>query len=632
MCGIAGIFNINGDEVSENTIGNMTKVIAHRGPDGKGTYRDHNLALGHRRLAILDLTESGHQPMLSKDGRIAVVFNGEIYNFRELRLELEKKGHEFHSRTDTEVLIHSFEEEGIGFARKLNGMFAFALWDKDQRRLYLARDRFGMKPLYWWFDGTTFLFASEIKSILMHPKVSAAVNLDALNEYFTFQNLFRYPTLFQGVNLFPAAVIRWIGENDRNLHGYCYWDYDFTNRDESLTFQDAEEETARLLEKAVERQLVSDVPVGSYLSGGMDSSSLVALASRHLPFLSTYTCGFHMHGVGGIESHYDERTEAELTANAFGTEHYEMVINSTDITRSLPKVIYHLEDLRVGMSYPNYYISRLASKFVKVCLSGGGGDELYAGYPWRYYRVFRCLDNEDFYREYYSFWQRLVPDSQKSTLFTPQVWNNILEQETFQILRRVFTFNPNLKYDTPEDHVANSLYFECKTFLHGLFIVGDRLAMANGLEERFPFIDNDLVDFAQRIPIRYKLRDLENMKRMDENELRKLQKYYIQYDDGKHVLRSAMNRFIPPQVLSRKKQGFSSPEESWFRGQNLPYVKNTLLNPKAASRDYIQPDFVRTIVTEHANGTKNHRLLIWSLLCFDWWCKIFLEKFPVSIS
>lgn len=607
----------------------MMQIIAHRGPDGKGFYFDHNLAFGHRRLAILDLTETGRQPMQSDDGQVIVTYNGEIYNFRELRAALEEKGHWFRSRTDTEVLIHAYEQEGIDFVKKLNGMFAFALWDKRIRRLYLVRDRFGIKPLYWWFDGNTLVFASEIKSLLTHPKIETKLNPDALNEYFTFQNLFRHETLFQGVNLVQAAGIRWIDENQTELNRRCYWDYDFSKRDETMTLQDAEEETARLLAKAVERQLISDVPVGSYLSGGMDSSSLVALASRHIPSLSTFTCGFHMHGVAGAESNFDERKEAELSAKAFGTEHFEMVINSTDITRSLPKVVYHLEDLRLGMSYPNYYISRLASKFVKVCLSGGGGDELYAGYPWRYYRVFRCIDREDFFREYYAYWQRLVPDCEKPELFTPSIWKSIAGQDTFQIFRRVFTFNDNLCYNTPEDHVANSLYFECKTFLHGLFVIGDRLAMANGLEERFPFVDNDLVDFTQRIPIRYKLRNLENMKRIDENELLKLRKYQQQYDDGKYVLRQAMNRLIPPQILSRKKQGFSSPEESWFRGQNLPYVKDTLLNPKAASRDYLQPSYVRRIVNEHTQGNQNYRLLIWSLLCFEWWCKIFLEKYSV---
>lgn len=629
MCGIAGIFHTNGKKISKNNLIRMMQIIAHRGPDGKGFYFDHNLAFGHRRLAILDLTETGRQPMQSDDGQVIVTYNGEIYNFRELRAALEEKGHWFRSRTDTEVLIHAYEQEGIDFVKKLNGMFAFALWDKRIRRLYLVRDRFGIKPLYWWFDGNTLVFASEIKSLLTHPKIETKLNPDALNEYFTFQNLFRHETLFQGVNLVQAAGIRWIDENQTELNRRCYWDYDFSKRDETMTLQDAEEETARLLAKAVERQLISDVPVGSYLSGGMDSSSLVALASRHIPSLSTFTCGFHMHGVAGAESNFDERKEAELSAKAFGTEHFEMVINSTDITRSLPKVVYHLEDLRLGMSYPNYYISRLASKFVKVCLSGGGGDELYAGYPWRYYRVFRCIDREDFFREYYAYWQRLVPDCEKPELFTPSIWKSIAGQDTFQIFRRVFTFNDNLCYNTPEDHVANSLYFECKTFLHGLFVIGDRLAMANGLEERFPFVDNDLVDFTQRIPIRYKLRNLENMKRIDENELLKLRKYQQQYDDGKYVLRQAMNRLIPPQILSRKKQGFSSPEESWFRGQNLPYVKDTLLNPKAASRDYLQPSYVRRIVNEHTQGNQNYRLLIWSLLCFEWWCKIFLEKYSV---
>ncbi|MDD5673980.1 MAG: asparagine synthase (glutamine-hydrolyzing), partial [Chitinivibrionales bacterium] len=499
MCGIAGIFNVNGEPISHRTTKAMTDAIAHRGPDGEGQYVDVNIALGHRRLAIIDLTPAGHQPMASEDGNVIVTYNGEIYNFQELRVKLEAKGHRFHSRTDTEVLIHGYEEEGIGFVKKLNGMFAFGLWDAKLRKLFLVRDRYGIKPLYFWFDGATLLFGSEIKAILKHPKVKADVDYNALNEYFTFQNLFRYHTLFKGVGLIPAACIRTISEQNPVLDHATYWDYNFTDRRESMDLQEAQEETFRLFKQAVVRQLVSDVPVGSYLSGGMDSGSVVAVASTEIPRISTFTCGFMMHTVEGVEAEFDERKDAELMANYFKTEHYEQVVGSGDLAWALPKVIWHLEDLRVGMSYPNYYISRLASKFVKVCLSGAGGDELYGGYPWRYYRVFKSVDRNTYFNEYYRFWQRLVADEKKQTLFTPQAWSQVQDKDTFNTFSRVFTFNESLKYDTPEDHIANSLYFEIKTFLHGLFMVGDKLSMANSLEERVPFLDNDLVDFAQKI-------------------------------------------------------------------------------------------------------------------------------------
>jgi asparagine synthase (glutamine-hydrolysing) len=333
-----------------------------------------------------------------------------------------------------------------------------------------------------------------------------------------------------------------------------------------------------------------------------------------------------MSEVSGREANFDERRDAELMANHFKTQHFEQVMNAGDIRWSLPRLVYHLEDLRVGMSYPNYYISRLASKFVKVCLQGTGGDELFGGYPWRYYRVFDSLSQEDFFDQYYGFWQRMVPDNDKSDLFTPSVYNQIDLNEPRNIFERVFTFNSKLKYDRPEEHIQNSLYFEIKTFLNGLLIVGDKLSMANGLEERFPFLDNDLVEFAQKIPVRHKLGNLHSeIKKIDENIERK-KHVYREYDDGKNVLRKAMQELIPDKIVERKKQGFSAPDESWYRGENADYVKELLLEGEIASSDYINPDFTKRIITEHNHQDKNHRLLIWSLMNFELWCRIFLNN------
>jgi asparagine synthase (glutamine-hydrolysing) len=316
-------------------------------------------------------------------------------------------------------------------------------------------------------------------------------------------------------------------------------------------------------------------------------------------------------------------------ANHFKTEHYEQVINAGDLAWSLPRVVWHLEDLRVGMSYPNYYISRLASKFVKVCLQGTGGDELFGGYPWRYYRVFQSLDQKSFFNNYYGFWQRLVSDDDKKHLFTESVYSQIDIGQPREIFERVFTFNKTLKYDTPEQHINNSLYFEIKTFLPGLLLVGDKLSMANGLEERFPFLDNELVDFAQKIPVKHKLGNLETLKRVDENEFRSKRKVYEEHNDGKNVLRKAMMDFIPETIVNRKKQGFSAPDESWYRGENAEYIKELLLNKKTVSSEFVNPDYVKKIVNEHVNHRINHRLLIWSLMNFEWWCRLFLnnEKF-----
>ena len=627
MCGIAGIFNINGNSVSLNIIRAMTTKIAHRGPDGEGFYVDENIAMGHRRLAILDTSSLGSQPMESKNGEWVVAFNGCIYNYPELKSQLRSKGYQFVSSTDTEVITEGLAAYGVSVFEKFDGMFAIAAWHKPSKTLYLSRDRYGIKPLYYWLNGKTILFSSEVKAFMGHPEFKVELNVSALNEYFTFQNLFDYQTLFKGVYMLPPAnTVKINTSYVSSIKHNSWWNYDFSAPDETMSFEDAKNETARLLKRAVAKQMIADVPVGSYLSGGMDSGSLTAIASKHVNRLTTFTAGFDMSSVTGVEANYDERRDAELMANYFKTEHYEQVINAGDLSWSLPRVVWHLEDLRVGMSYPNYYISRLASKFVKVCLQGTGGDELYGGYPWRYYRVFQSLDQKSYFDKYYGFWQRLVSDEAKQNLFTDKVYAQININQPREVFERVFTFNEKLKYNTPEEHINNSLYFEIKTFLPGLLLVGDKLAMANGLEERFPFLDNDLVNFAQKIPVKHKLGNLELMKRIDENTVGNKKKAYIEFDDGKNVLRKAMMDFIPSTIINRKKQGFSAPDESWYRGENADYVKELLLNKKTVSSEFINPKYVAKIIDEHINHRINHRLLIWSFMNFEWWCRLFLNN------
>jgi asparagine synthase (glutamine-hydrolysing) len=623
MCGVAGIFNLNREGVDEHVLRQMTRALQHRGPDGEGVFLDENIGLGHRRLAILDLSENGAQPMTSFSGRWVISFNGCIYNFKELRTELESKGFKFKSTSDTEVIANGLDHWGTEVFSRFNGMFSVLAWDKKERRLIMSRDRFGVKPLYYWFNGKTLLAASEFKTFYAHPAFRAEVNLSALNEYFTFQNLFSFQTLLKGVTLIPPANTIVVTHNDTMVKHQSWWDYDFSAPDEKMDFEEAKSETKRLLEQAVKRQMVADVPVGAYLSGGMDSGSITSIASGMVPRLFTFTGGFDMSSVTGVEANYDERRDAELMANHFKTEQYEQVMNAGDLKWSLPRVIYHLEDLRVGMSYPNYYVSRLASKFVKVCLQGTGGDELFGGYPWRYFRIFDSTSPEHFFDQYYGFWQRLVGDSQKEELFAFSPGSEEIAKPR-KIFENVFRFNKKLKYQSPEDHIQNSLYFEIKTFLPGLLMVGDKLSMANGLEERFPFLDNDLVNFAQRIPVKHKLESLEQMKKFDENLIKK-RLAFSEYNDGKNVLRAAMKDYIPERIVQRKKQGFSAPDESWYRGENAEYVKDVLLSGKPVSSEFINPAFIRKIVDEHVNQRINHRLLIWSFLSFEWWCRIFLK-------
>jgi asparagine synthase (glutamine-hydrolysing) len=626
MCGIVGVYNLNGEPFGLSALKRMSDAIAHRGPDGDGYFTENSIALAHRRLAILDTSPRGAQPMTSKDGNWVVVFNGCIYNFLQLKQELRAKGHEFVSTTDTEVLVEGLAAYGPSFFERLDGMFAVGAWNKAEQALYLSRDRYGVKPLYYWFTGKTLVFASEIKAIIAHPAFSVKLNPEALNEYFTFQNMFSFRTLFVGVNMLPPANTVKIDAHSNSIKHHSWWDYDFTKTDPSLSFEDAISTTENLFKQAVSRQMIADVPVGSYLSGGMDSGSITAQASKHVKRLTTFTCGFDMSEVTGVEANYDERRDAELMANYFKTEHYEQVLNAGDIRWSLPRVVYHLEDLRVGMSYPNYYISRLASKFVKVCLQGTGGDELFGGYPWRYYRIFKSVSQREFFDLYYEFWQRLVPDQQREELFVPEIRKKVDFSDPKRIFERVFTFNDKLQYNTPEDHINNSLYFEAKTFLPGLLLVGDKLSMANGLEERFPFLDNELVNFAQKIPVNFKLGNLEQMLTINENDFRKRSKSYQEFDDGKNVLRKAMLNFMPEKIINRKKQGFSAPDESWYRGENAAYIKELLLDKKTVSSEFINQDYIRKIVHEHIDQHINHRLLIWSFMNFEWWCRIFLNN------
>jgi asparagine synthase (glutamine-hydrolysing) len=629
MCGITGIFNLNGDAVSHKILRDMTSKIAHRGPDGEGFYVHENIGLGHRRLAILDTSDKGAQPMESKDGNWIVIFNGCIYNYLELKSQLKSMGHTFISTTDTEVISEGLSAFGPSFLERFDGMFAIAAWHKPSKTLYLSRDRYGIKPIYYFIQCKVLLFGSEIKAFMAHPAFEVKLNPIALNEYFTFQNLFTFQTLFQGVTMLPPANTVKINVDSTYVKHQSWWDFDFTKPDDKMSFEDAQLETKRLFKNAVSRQMISDVPLGSYLSGGMDSGSIAAIASKQVKRLTTFTAGFELSEVTGPEMNFDERIDAELVANFFKTEHYEQVINAGDLSWSLPRVVSHLEDLRVGMSYPNYYISRLASKFVKVCLQGTGGDELYGGYPWRYYHVFNSLGQNEFFENYYSFWQRLVSDDDKKRLFSEDIYSKIDIGEPRKIFERVFTFNKKLKYDTPEEHIQNSLYFEIKTFLPGLLLVGDRLSMANGLEERFPFLDNELVNFAQKIPIRHKLGNLESMKKLDENAWGK-KRTFQQFDDGKNVLRKAMADFLPEKIINRKKQGFSAPDESWYRGENAAYIKELLLNKKTVSSEFINPEYMHKIIHEHIDKRINHRLLIWSFMNFEWWCRIFLngEQIP----
>jgi len=626
MCGIVGLCHLNGQPVNEVTLKRMTDAISHRGPDDEGQHVDGPVGLGNRRLAIIDLSPAGHMPMSDSAGQTWITYNGEMYNFLELRSELESQGHCFRSNTDTEVILAAYHTWGEACVDRFNGMFAFAIWDKLKQRVFLARDRYGIKPLYYYHQNNVFLFGSEIKSFLEYPDFSADVEPAALLEYFTFQNIFTDLTLFQNVKLLPPGHTATLSLKDKRFATYQYWDFNFQESEQVKDMAEYEEELDRLFSNAVKRQLISDVPVGSYLSGGMDSGAITAISSQNLSNLPTFTGGFDLSSASGLELGFDERERAEALSYRFKTEHYQVVMKAGDMERVFPNLIWHLEDLRVGQCYPNYYVSRLASKFVKVILSGTGGDELFAGYPWRYYRAVNNQNFEAYIQKYYLYWQRLVRNKVIHQLFQPFIWDQIENLLTVDIFKNVFGSHHLNTFHSPQEYVNHSLYFEMKTFLHGLLVVEDKLSMAHSLETRVPFLDNDLVDFAMRLPVHTKLRDLDHVTWLDENAPGTSRaKYLEKTNDGKIILRNVLGRYMPQEYVTGFKQGFSAPDASWFRGDSLDYVKKLILNDNALIYNFLQPDTVRMLVNEHLDGKMNRRLLIWSLLSFEWWLNIFIE-------
>jgi asparagine synthase (glutamine-hydrolysing) len=561
--------------------------------------------------------------MITGDHRYVLSYNGEIYNYREIRTELEALGYWFRSQTDSEVVLNALAHWGPDALLKFNGMFGLALWDRKEQTLLLARDRYGIKPLYYARQGHSFAFGSEQKAIIAQPRFKRELNKKALLEYFTFQNIFTDQTLLEDVHLLPAGHFAKLHAATGQWSQHQYWDYRFREPDHKADKQEYVEELDRLFKQAVNRQLVGDVELGSYLSGGMDSGSITAIAAQSFPNLKTFTCGFDLSSASGIELAFDERNKAEAMSAKFKTEHYEMVLKSGDMERCLPQVARHLEEPRVGQSYPNYYAAKLASKFVKVVLSGSGGDELFGGYPWRYYRAADSQNFEHYIDQYYHYWQRLVNNTEIKKMFAPVV-KEVAGVWTRDIFRDVFITHDS-ELERPEDFINHSLYFEAKTFLHGLFVVEDKLSMAHSLENRVPFMDNDLVEFAMKCPVGLKLNNLAEVLKINENELgRKQDKFFNKTNDGKQLLRDMMSRYIPEDITRAEKKGFSSPDASWFKGESIDFVRRKLLNQDAHLYRLLDRDVVTHLLNQHLEGHENRRLLIWSLLNVEAWLEEYL--------
>ena len=622
MCGICGFVDANGlGPDAPALLKAMADVIIHRGPDDDGYYLDANAALGMRRLSIIDLV-TGKQPISNEDKTIWVVYNGEIFNFPDIKKDLVARGHVFATRADTEVIVHLYEDLGDDFVHRLNGMFAIALWDTKRRRLVLARDRLGIKPLHYWEDGERVYFASEIKSLLQTP-LPREIDFEALGQYFAFEYVPAPRSIFRGVGkLLPGHLM--IVEGGRT-EIRRYWDvrYAETNivarREEEYA-----EEIASRLKESVRMRLLSDVPLGVFLSGGVDSSSVTALMSEVAAGpVKTFSIGFR-------EKTFDELDAARLVAGRFSTEHHEFVVGPDKVRELTPILMRFLDEPLADASIiPTYIISRLARETVTVALAGDGGDELFGGYDTykahkvaRFYRRIPRIARRGLIRPVV----RKLPASAKRLSFEfkakkfiagaeyPPEVSNFIWWGAYAPELRARLFSPDLQARIGEDpyapvavqgantRAADGLdriaYLDLKLYLQDdLLVKVDRMSMANSLEIRVPFLDYTFVEFAATIPSRLKLKGLAS----------------------KYILKKAMASRLPAEILTKKKIGFDIPLGVWIREELRDFVLATLAPERLKRHGFFDDRFVRGVLDEHLRGTHNHRQLLWPLIIFQFW-------------
>jgi asparagine synthase (glutamine-hydrolysing) len=623
MCGITGIFDFRGEPVEPEFIRRMTSAIAHRGPDGEGFYIGEQVGLGHRRLSIIDLG-GGAQPISNEDDSIQIVFNGEIYNFVELRSELEAEGHRFKTRSDTEVILHGYEQWGVDCVKRLNGMFAFAIWDRPRKQLFIARDHLGIKPLYYTRVGDRLAFGSEIKALLELPGCRKAVNLRALSQLFTLRYVASPDTLFDGIAKLPPGHSMLVDAAGVRIQRFWQWKpKDFTSASE----QDLVEQYRALVEDAVRLQMRSDVPVGLFLSSGVDSAALLALMGRHAGGpVRTFTIGFE------DGEHSNETDDARRLAERFGAEHEEMIVGAADYERYFDRHLWDLEEpLGNETAAAFYFVSLIASSKVKVALTGQGADEPWAGYH-RYIGiklsqwyeklpailtdglvrplVERTSGNERLLRgvaslsepdvlarmvKVYSFYSAEM----KERLFQPWVRDAISVDgsEARDALRP-------LQQDVASlDPLTQMLYVDTRASLpDDLLMVGDKTSMANSLEARVPYLDHRLVEFVESLPPSLKLRGFQ----------------------GKYLHKKALAKWVPEEVVYRKKKGFDNPIDKWLRSRMKSFASQLLLDDSSAVARYFDRGYVRELLAAHESGTRNHLRHIYLLISFELWHRRFI--------
>jgi len=636
MCGINGVVHTDRRHpVDRELLRRLTSTLAHRGPDADGFFWGEGAALGHRRLSIIDLS-TGDQPIYNEDRSKVVVLNGEIYNFRELRAELARRGHRFSSQSDTEVIVHGWEEWGDGCVARLRGMFAIALWDGGARRLLLARDRVGKKPLYYVHDGERLLFGSELKALLNDPSVKRVVSAEALDDYLTFGAVPAPRTVYAGIHqLAPAHYLVW---EDGRVRTVEYWDPTSVGPAAKRTEVEYLEEFEAIFSEAVRLRLISDVPLGAFLSGGVDSSAVVAAmaAQSERPVVTT-TITFP-------DSAQDEAPHARTVARSLGTDHTEVVVEPRAVD-VLPRLVWHLDEPFADSSaVPSYYVARAARRRVTVALSGDGGDEVFGGYEWRY--GMNLLEARV---------RRLIPGPLRRGILGPlsTVWPkadrlprrlrwkaflrnlSLPPEEAYFNDMSLFTardkqalctadFRRNLGGYTPfttfrghfdrvqgRDHLSRILYVDLKTYLpNDILVKMDRMAMASSLEVRSPLLDHRVIEFAAALPSEFKYRQ----------------------GTSKYLLKRFAERRVPSSAVHRPKMGFSIPLAGWLRGELRGTAQDLLLSDRSAGRGYFEADQVHGMWTRHQAGVRDHSHHLWAPMMLELWHRQFVDQTPTPTA
>lgn len=629
MCGIAGKYNVDPDRpVNEDVVRQMTAALRHRGPDDEGVWSKGRIGLGNRRLAVIDLSERGHQPMSNEDGSAWIAYNGEIYGFADLRAELQRREHVFRSRSDTEVILHAYEELGSGCLDRLRGMFAFAIWDGRDESLLVARDRVGKKPLFYYWNGETLAFASEVRALLQDPDVPVEPDPLAIHHYLTYGYVPTPLSAFKGIRKLPAGHFLQVRHGRLEIQRYWRLSY----RDKRQASESAlTEQLLHVLDEAVRIRLVSDVPLGALLSGGLDSSIVVALMRRHVSGpLKTFSIGF-------AEEQYSELEHARTVARHFDTEHHEFVV-SPKAAELLPPIVWHYgEPFADSSALPSLVVCRIARQHVTVALNGDGGDESFLGYDRyagvrlaalydrlpgflrggvdalpgmlplgqpkstlnRLHRFLAALGEEP--RRRYARWMIFFNSEQKQRLYSRELARATAADsvDSLEILFRAYDQSDATDFVEQTAHADVQLYLA-----DDLLVKMDIASMANSLEMRSPLLDHKVMEFAAALPRHMKLRGL---------------------SDKKYLLKAAFRPRLPGSILRRRKMGFGVPLDVWFRGELKELAYDVLLDSTASGRGYFRQDVVRRYLDEHVAGVAHHQNRIWNLLMLELWQRTYVD-------